>query len=110
WLKQLNMLIGYASFYNPVRLLGVLLGKKTKVSHKAAGMQVVGMLGLAQTIRRTFVWAVRLAMGKVERLTRPPSSAIPMRAVDGTKASHGTCDAPVTPVRRSRAVSLPVAS
>ena len=35
WLKQLNMLIGYASFYNPVRLAAMLLGTKTKVSHKA---------------------------------------------------------------------------
>ena len=37
---------GYASFYNPVRLATTLLGRKTKVSQKAAGMQVVGMLGL----------------------------------------------------------------
>ncbi|HWE94077.1 MAG TPA: radical SAM protein [Tepidisphaeraceae bacterium] len=110
WLKQLNMLIGYASFYNPVRLLGILVGKKSKVSHKAAGMQIVGMLGLLQTIRHTLGWSVRLMTSHIDRLTHPPKSALPMRAVDGTKASHGTCDAPAPTLRRTRAVSLPIAS
>ena len=61
------------------------------MSHKAAGMQVVGMLGLIQTIRRTFGWALRLMFGKIERLAEPPASPIPMRSVDGDTASHAPC-------------------
>ena len=58
----------------------MLVGKKTKVSHKAAGMQVVGMMGLFQTIRRTATWALRLMFGKIDRLSHQPQSALPMRA------------------------------
>jgi len=96
WRKQLNILIGYASFYNPLRLATLLLRGKTKVSHKAAGMQIVGMLGLAHTIRRTLGWAARLRFGKIERLQEPPSSRIPMRGIDHAVASHATVSEPVT--------------
>ena len=107
WRKQLNMLAGYLYFYNPLRLAVILLRKKTKVSHKAAGMQIVGMLGLVQTIRRTSGWALRLMFGKIERLSGPPLSAIPMRSVKGEVASHATCAQP-SPDPRVPTVRLPV--
>ena len=111
WHKQLNMLIGYASFYNPVWLAWNLLRKKTKVSQKAAGMQIVGMLGLFQTIRRTCTWSLRLAFGRISRLTHPPTSAIPMRSVSGESASHAAFEGPISiTVKKSRAVHLPIAS
>jgi radical SAM superfamily enzyme YgiQ (UPF0313 family) len=108
WRKQLNILIGYSFFYNPIRLAAILLGKKTKVSHKAAGMQVVGMLGLAQTIRRTSGWAARLMFQKIERLQRPPASPIPMRSTDGTVASHDTVSEPVS-LRTRRSLKVATA-
>src|SRR5579864_8394137 len=107
WRKQLNMLVAYLYFYNPLWLVVMLLRKKTKVSHKAAGMQVVGMLGLIQTIRRTSAWAVRLMFGRIERLAAPPANVIPMRSVDGAAASHATCTQP-SDGRRIPAVRLPV--
>src|SRR5438477_12056349 len=73
WRKQLNLLAGYLYFYNPIWLAANLLRKRTKVSQKAAGMQIVGMLGLIQSIRRTFSWAIRLMIGPVERLPAPPT-------------------------------------
>ena len=54
-------------------------------------MQVVGMAGLTQTIRRTATWTLRLIFGKVERLAGPPASPLPMRSVDGKAASHAAC-------------------
>jgi len=80
WRKQLNLLTGYAYFYNPFWLACLLLRKKTKVSDKAAGMQIVGMLGVIQTARRTIGWAVRLMFGKIERLSEPPTSSVATRA------------------------------
>jgi radical SAM superfamily enzyme YgiQ (UPF0313 family) len=94
WRKQLNMLTAYLYFYNPVWLIVLLLRKKTKVSHKAAGMQLVGMLGVLQTIRRTSGWALRLMFGRIHRLTVPPIDRILMRAIDGAPASHGACAEP----------------
>ena len=110
WHKQLNMLIGYASFYNPVWLAWNLLRKKTKVSQKAAGMQIVGMLGLIQTIRCTCTWSLRLAFGRIVRLTHPPTSAIPMRNVVGDTASHAAFEGPIPiTVKKGGGVRLPIA-
>jgi len=94
WRKQLNLLTGYLYFYNPLWLTVMLLRRNTKVSYKPAGMQVVGMLGLTQTIRRTSGWAARLMFGRIERLTGPPVNIIPMRSVDGAPASHAICAEP----------------
>jgi len=88
WRKQLNILAAYMSFYNPLRFLTVLLGKKDKVGVKPVGIQLIGMWGLAYTIRRTFGWLVRLLLGRIKRRTEPPTSRLPMRGVDGGPASH----------------------
>ncbi len=80
WRKQLNLLVGYFAFYNPVWLVKALLCRKTRVGLKPAGMQIVGMLGLIQSIRRTAGWALRLMFGRIERLNRPPVSRIPVRS------------------------------
>src|SRR5947207_5815169 len=47
WQKQLTMLAGYLYFYNPIWFVYAVLRAKTRVSMKPAGMQVVGMMGLA---------------------------------------------------------------
>lgn len=94
WLKQFNMMLGYLYFYNPFWLAVNLLRKKTKVSNKAAGMQVVGILGVIQTIRHTFPWALRLMFGKVQRLAEPPASRVPVRHLGAACAS----EAPTRPV------------
>ena len=87
WRKQLNLLAGYLYFYNPLWFLVALLRRRTKVSLKPVAMQFVGMLGLIQTIRRTFGWTVRLMSGKREFLTEPPVSRIPIRNGDGPNQS-----------------------
>jgi len=109
WRKQLNLLAGYLYFYNPLRLASILVRTKTKVSHKAAGMQIVGMLGVIQTARRTLGWAVRLMFGRIERLTQPPTSAVPMRSVDGAMPSHAPGNSDTSPVK-GRMIRLPVSS
>jgi radical SAM superfamily enzyme YgiQ (UPF0313 family) len=111
WRKQLNLLAGYLYFYNPVWLAVALLRKKTKISERVAMMQLVGMLGLSQSIRRTSGWALRLMFGRIERLPGPPVSPIPMRSNDGARACHDPVEVTVMPSQqgRARAVSLPVA-
>jgi radical SAM superfamily enzyme YgiQ (UPF0313 family) len=79
WRKQVNLLLAYLYFYNPVWFALHMLRRKTRVGVKPAGMQLVGMLGLIQTIRRTFTWALRLKFGRIERRSGPPVSAIPVR-------------------------------
>ncbi|MEA2735103.1 MAG: hypothetical protein QOE14_1554, partial [Humisphaera sp.] len=89
WKKQLNLLAAYLYFYNPVWLAVNLWRKNTRVGMKPAYMQMVGMVGLTQSIRRTFGWALRLMFGKIERQTVPPQTAVPMRSVvSGEVAMH----------------------
>jgi radical SAM superfamily enzyme YgiQ (UPF0313 family) len=88
WRKQFNLMLAYSYFYNPVRFLKALVRPKSRLYLADAGMQVIGMLGLARTIRRTLGWALRLRWGKIVRQTKPPASRLPMRSVTGAAASH----------------------
>jgi hypothetical protein len=88
WRKQLNLLAAYLYFYNPLRLLVALIRPKSRLYLTDSGMQVFGMWGLAQTVRRTIGWAWRLWRGPIARRTSAPASRIPMRGVDGQAASH----------------------
>ena len=108
WRKQLNLLIGYLSFYNPWWLLMALIRHKSRVGFKPAIVQVFGMMGLIQSIRRTSGWAIRLMVGKIDRVNQAPTCKIPVRAVREGIPSHAPVDTP-TPTPRGRAFPLPVA-
>ncbi len=88
WVKQFNLMAAYHYFYNVGWLLVELLRKKTKVGDKPVSMQLVGILGMAHNIYRTFGWACRLMFGKIQRVLEPPASRIPMRSVGGGHADH----------------------
>jgi radical SAM superfamily enzyme YgiQ (UPF0313 family) len=88
WRKQLNITVAYLYFYNPLRFLGTLVRPKSRLFLADAAMQLLGMWGLAHTIRRTFGWALRLMRGDVRRRTRIPASPIPMRHIDGEVAEE----------------------
>ncbi|MDP6546513.1 MAG: radical SAM protein [Phycisphaerae bacterium] len=126
WKNQLNILAAYLYFYNPLSFLLALIRPKSKIPladvdtspvspgsrHRSrpfrlvsrkiaayladAAVQVFGMWGLAHTIRRTFVWALHLMRGNIERHTRVPASQIPMRGVDGAPASHALPGVPTS--------------
>ncbi|GMU20701.1 MAG: hypothetical protein AMXMBFR13_07970 [Phycisphaerae bacterium] len=88
WRKQFNIMLAYTYFYNPLRFLKALVRPKSKLYLADAGMQVIGMMGLVRTIRRTLGWALRLRGGRIVRQTKPPASKLPMRSVNGGAASH----------------------
>lgn len=95
WRKQFNILAAYLYFYNPLRFLIALVRPKSSLYLVDSGMQVIGMWGLALTVRRTLGWAFRLMRGNVKRHARPPASRIPMRSTDGTQASHALPGTPM---------------
>lgn len=88
WRKQANILIAYLWFYNPLRFLFALVRPKSKLYLADALWQLFGMWGLAQTVRRTFGWLLRLRWGKIQRKHSPPVSSIRMVAPDGGPADH----------------------
>lgn len=59
----------------------VLLRLKSRLVD--AGLQLLGMLGLIQSYRRTIPWALRLWRGRIGRAKESPSSPIPVRSTDG---------------------------
>jgi hypothetical protein len=64
--------------------------RKTKVGMKPAYMQLVGMIGVSQSIRRTFGWAIRLMFTRIRRHTLPPQTTVPMRTNESDAvAPHG---------------------
>jgi hypothetical protein len=135
WIKQLNLLIGYTYFFNPLRLLIALVFSKSMIPladaetrsteeverytrwQKArrwsynklrahltdAFVQILGIMGLIQTYRRTFGWALRLFRGNIHRAEQPPRSKLPMRSVDCSPASHAL---PGTVVSEAKPVAL----
>ncbi len=107
WRKQLNLMAGYLYFYNPLWLAVALVRSRTKVSLKPAGMQIVGMLGLVHTIRRTIGWAFRLRFGKIKRLAHPPISPFPMRGINGQAAAHELVRLPEPGVTQIDLASVP---
>jgi radical SAM superfamily enzyme YgiQ (UPF0313 family) len=94
WRKQLNLLAAYLYFYNPLRFLLALVRPKSKLYFADALMQLLGMWGLAQTVRRTAGWTLRLARGGIRRKTTVPASHIPMRSPNGDAASHALSGTP----------------
>lgn len=88
WRKQLNMFVGYAYFYNPLRLLLALVKPKSRLYFMDAVWQVLGMWGLLQTVRRTIGWNLKLWRGAIVRRSAAPSSQFPMQSPDGANASH----------------------
>jgi radical SAM superfamily enzyme YgiQ (UPF0313 family) len=94
WRKQLNIVAAYLYFYNPLRFLIALVRPKSKLYLADAFAQLVGMWGLAHTIRRTLGWVLCLLCGDIRRYAIAPVSPRPMHAVDGGPADHALPPAP----------------
>lgn len=104
WRKQLNIMAAYLYFYNPLRFLIALVRPNSRLYLADAGMQIIGMWGLTQTIRRTIGWAIRLWRGEIRYRSAIPASPIPMSSPQGAPASHalpGTPQGGLIPLTRS---------
>lgn len=106
WRKQINILLAYLFFYNPLRFAYALVRPKSKLYLADALMQLVGMRGVIQNIRRTFGWAIRLRFGKITRKTGIPASPIPMRNVEGDVADHALPGTQIAGARPGQLVQL----
>jgi radical SAM superfamily enzyme YgiQ (UPF0313 family) len=78
WRKQFNLVAGYASFYNPLSLLGAIVRPKRRLAGADIGMQCIGMTALAKTAIDSAFWAWKLWRGPLERCTAVPRSRLPM--------------------------------
>ena len=95
WRKQLNIMIAYVYFYNPLRLVWALVRPKSSMYIVDAGAQSFGMWGLVHTLRRTLGWAWRLRRGTIKRQAFLPVSRIPMCSPLGAVADHALPGTPM---------------
>jgi hypothetical protein len=79
WRRELDLLLAYACFYNPVNTLRALVGlRKDSVSLKRLVYQFIGQVGLLLTIPKLLRWAWLLRRGPIERWNGLPPVRIPM--------------------------------
>ena len=79
WRRQINMLLSYASFYNPLNLV-LALPRFDKVWADRVVFQLLGMVGLAKSIYQSRGWLARLISGPIEKRAELPRSRFPMVA------------------------------
>jgi radical SAM superfamily enzyme YgiQ (UPF0313 family) len=107
WQKQVNLWLAYLSFYNPLNFVRAIGRRRTKLGAMPWRMQMVGMIGVTQNIRRTFTWTLRLMTGRIERATQPPGSALPMRSPTGDRADHAPATSEPDPALVQVSVEIP---
>ena len=91
WRKQINMLLSYAAFYNPINLLRAL-PKFDKFWAERVVLQVYGMVGVTKSIYHVRDWLRRLLSGPIERfyeLPRPKFRMVVPAHVDLCLAHYG---------------------
>ncbi len=83
WKRQLNVLHAYASFYNPLNMLRVLVSRdKPLLKRKRLLFQVLGQIGVVMTAPKLLRWARKLQRGPIEAWDGLQRARIPM--VDAT--------------------------
>jgi hypothetical protein len=78
---QLNMLMAYARFYNPMNLatLFVRPSISPRLKRKRILFQLAGMVGLIRTAVLNIPWLIKLSTRKLKYWRRPPEAKFPMR-------------------------------
>jgi radical SAM superfamily enzyme YgiQ (UPF0313 family) len=87
WRRQINMLVSYAAFYNPLNLL-LALPRFDKVWADRIMFQLLGMVGLAKSIYHSRDWLARLISGPIEKLAELPRPRFSMVTPHGVSPKH----------------------
>ena len=93
WRTQLNMLLAYVIYYNPVNFVRSLVRPANRLALADAYDQVSGMIGLGKTAIYSAAWAYRLWQGPITRSTTPPGPKTPLIDVSRAREPLAT---PVT--------------
>lgn len=79
WWRQLNVLLAYSSFYNPLNTARVLLSRDPpQIKGKRLLFQAIGQIGLFMTIPKLVHWAFKMKRGPIEKWDGLQPARIPM--------------------------------
>ena len=76
WRRQINMLVSYAAFYNPLNLL-LAIPRFDKVWADRIMFQLLGMIGLVKSIYQSRGWLARLIVGADREARRIAAGQVP---------------------------------
>jgi len=107
WRAQVNVLLAYASYYNPINLTRTLV--RPAKSLYVAGLydQFMGMIGLVFTAIDSVKWSYRLWRGPVTRKSCPPGPKAPLIDVSLVRDEH-YADPQTPSVRRRELIQVAV--
>jgi radical SAM superfamily enzyme YgiQ (UPF0313 family) len=78
WRKQLNIYLGYASFYNPLNFVRAIANWRDPLWTQRVMYQVYGMTGLVRSVAQGWNWLVDLYRGPVEKMDGLPRRRLEM--------------------------------
>jgi radical SAM superfamily enzyme YgiQ (UPF0313 family) len=78
WRKQLNMYLGYASFYNPLNFVKAIANWKDPIWDYRVMYQAYGMIGLVKSVVKGFGWLWDLYKGPVKKMAALPRRRLAM--------------------------------
>lgn len=78
WRKQMNIYLGYASFYNPLNLVRSIVNWKDPVWTYRVMYQAYGMVGLVKSLKQGWGWIWDLYRGPVKKMKDVPRRRLPM--------------------------------
>jgi len=87
WRVQLNVLLAYACFYNPLNFLASMIRPANRLYLLKLGDQLVGMSGLISTAISSARWSYRLRRGPITRQLVPPGPKTPLIDVSAPSKS-----------------------
>lgn len=83
WERQLNVMRGYATFYNPVNTMRIILNwRNDSLAARRLLFQVVGQIGILMSVPKLAWWARKLKQGPIEFWDGLQPARIPMVHVE----------------------------
>ena len=104
WRTQLNVLLAYAAYYNPVNFGRSLLRPSNSLQFAGILDQLFGMMGLVKTAIRSAAWSYRLWRGPITYKTSRPGPKTPL--IEVSPLREGGADSVARAVRGSELVQL----
>lgn len=79
WKRQMNVIRGYATFYNPLNTLRIIANwRKDSLAPRRLLFQIVGQIGILMTAPKLYRWARKLKRGPIEVWDGLQPARIPM--------------------------------
>jgi hypothetical protein len=86
WRKQLNLYLGYASFYNPLNFVRAVSNWQDPLWSYRVMYQAYGMAGLTRSVVQGWGWLKNLYRGPVSKMNGLPARKLDMITPMSTRA------------------------